>query len=138
MKIASFFNTQMSNTEYLANLKNQQMCEPKEFDKFYPSKAQELIKSTLEQNLRGYEFDVASLPLKTDELTKTLRDAVRNWSSQTRYKYVVQVVLGEIKQQGLKITSKCLWDVNSDNYASYTFRTETYYCTALVFACYNE
>lgn len=39
----------------------------------------------------------------------------------SRYKLVVQVVLGEIKGQGLKIASKCLWDPNFDNWASYTF-----------------
>lgn len=39
----------------------------------------------------------------------------------SRYKIVVQVVLGEIKGQGLKIASKCLWDPNFDNWASYTF-----------------
>ena len=39
-----------------------------------------------------------------------------------RYKLVFQVVLGEYKGQGLKITSKSLWDVEFDNYASYTFK----------------
>ena len=128
----------MNNTEYLSNLKNQQMCEPKELEKFYPSKATILIKQTLEQSLLGYELDISSLAGKTDELTKSLRDAMRAVLSLVRYKFVVQVIMGEIKQQGLKIASKCLWDVNSDNYASYTLKTETYYCTALVFGCYNE
>jgi Tctex-1 family. len=38
-----------------------------------------------------------------------------------RYKLAIQVVMGEIKGQGLRITSKCLWDPNFDNWASYTF-----------------
>ena len=129
----------MSNSEYLSNLRNQQMCEPKDNEKFYPSKTKELIKSALENCLNNYEFDVEGLPAKTEELTKSVREAVRAGESQSgRYKLVVQVVIGEIKNQGLKITSKCLWDTNSDNYASYTHRTETYYCTAIVFGCYNE
>ena len=42
-----------------------------------------------------------------------------------RYKLVFQVVLGELKGQGLKITSKSLWDTEFDNYSSYTFKNVT-------------
>lgn len=38
-----------------------------------------------------------------------------------RYKIAVQVVVGENKGQGVRVTSKCLWDANIDNHASYTF-----------------
>ena len=39
-----------------------------------------------------------------------------------RYKLVVQVVIGEIKGQGLRVMSKCLWDDQFDNYATYTYK----------------
>ena len=38
-----------------------------------------------------------------------------------RYKIVVQVVLGQVRQQGVKVASRCLWDADADNHASYTF-----------------
>jgi len=38
-----------------------------------------------------------------------------------RYKIAVQVLVGENKGQGLRVTSKCLWDPTVDNSASYTF-----------------
>lgn len=38
-----------------------------------------------------------------------------------RYKVVVQVTIGEMKHQGVMLSSKCLWDPNTDNYASETF-----------------
>ena len=38
-----------------------------------------------------------------------------------RYKIAVQVIVGENKGQGLRVTSKCLWDPTVDNSASYTF-----------------
>ena len=55
-----------------------------------------------------------------------------------RYKFIVQVVMGELKGQGLRIASKCLWDVNFDSYASYTYQKNDFYCTAMVFGCYYE
>ena len=39
-----------------------------------------------------------------------------------RYKYVVQVTLGEVKKQGVRIASRCLWDTNNDNHSSYSFK----------------
>ena len=38
-----------------------------------------------------------------------------------RYKLGIKVVMGEIKGQGVKVASKCLWDVVFDNYASYHY-----------------
>lgn len=55
-----------------------------------------------------------------------------------RYKVIVQVVMGEIKGQGVRVTSKCLWDPKVDNSASYTFKNESFYATAMVFGCYFE
>lgn len=37
-----------------------------------------------------------------------------------RYKIVVQVSIGEVKNQTVRVTSKCLWDSENDNYCSVT------------------
>ena len=46
-----------------------------------------------------------------------------------RYKLAIQVTIGEMKGQGLKISSKCLWDPAFDNYASYTFTTVRFFAS---------
>lgn len=55
-----------------------------------------------------------------------------------RYKFVVQVTLGEVRDQGVRVASRCLWDTDTDNYASYSFKSETIWCNALVFGVYTE
>ena len=50
----------------------------------------------------------------------------------------MQVVLGENRQQGVRVASRCLWDAAADNYASYTYKADTLWCTAMVFAVYTE
>lgn len=55
-----------------------------------------------------------------------------------RYKLGVQVMLGELKGQGLRVASKSLWDPNFDNWASYTFSNENLFCTGMVFGIYFE
>ena len=39
-----------------------------------------------------------------------------------RYKFVCTVTIGEHKSQGIKVTSRCLWDMKTDNFASATFK----------------
>ena len=39
-----------------------------------------------------------------------------------RYKFVVQVILGENKSQGVRVASRCLWDPETDNYATFSFK----------------
>ena len=41
--------------------------------------------------------------------------------NHTRYKIIVQVLIGEQKGEGLRIATRCLWDPEADNYASHTF-----------------
>jgi hypothetical protein len=55
-----------------------------------------------------------------------------------RYKLGIQVILGELKGQGLRVASKSLWDPKFDNWVSHTFTNETIYCTAIVFGIYFE
>lgn len=38
-----------------------------------------------------------------------------------RYKVVVQVTLGQMRDQGVRVASRCLWDTAHDNYASASF-----------------
>ena len=47
---------------------------------------------------------------------------VRLEISTPRYKIIVQVTLGEMKDQGVRSTSRCLWDPSTDNYASSSFK----------------
>lgn len=41
--------------------------------------------------------------------------------SQSRYKIVVQTNVGQLKDQGIRIASRCLWEPNTDNYASTSY-----------------
>lgn len=49
-----------------------------------------------------------------------------------RYKLVVQVELGEKKGQAVSMVSRCLWDTNTDNFASEGYETETLFCNCQV------
>ena len=55
-----------------------------------------------------------------------------------RYKLIVQVTIGQRKDQGVRITSRCLWDTSTDNYASVKFQNEYIWASAIIFGLYTE
>jgi len=57
----------------------------------------------------------------TREITQEVRRRVKEEMELPRYKIVVQVVLGEVRAQTVRVASRCLWDAEADNYASYSY-----------------
>lgn len=55
-----------------------------------------------------------------------------------RYKIVVQVTIGQMKDQGVRVASRCLWDTATDNYTSVQFKNQSLWCSAMVFGVYTE
>ena len=55
-----------------------------------------------------------------------------------RYKIIVQTTVGQQKQQGVRVVSRCLWDVDVDNCSSYTYQSDTLWATVMVFGLYVE
>ena len=55
-----------------------------------------------------------------------------------RYKIVVQSVVGQQKQQGVRVASRCLWDTDTDNFSTYTYTNDTLWCTVMCFGLYSE
>lgn len=95
----------------------------------------QILKEVLAEKLTGakYEGDACA------EAAKNLSDEIRNRLKGLpfeRYKYVVQVAIGERREQGVKMGTRCFWDSNTDNQASETFMNDQIFCVATAFAVY--
>ncbi|XP_074524642.1 dynein light chain Tctex-type protein 2B isoform X2 [Halichoeres trimaculatus] len=78
-------------------------------------------------------------PEEVSELSRSLADCIKDKvksSGFDRYKLVVQVVIGEQRGQGVKMSSKCLWDADTDNYAEDVFINDSLFCAVAVFGSY--
>ena len=49
---------------------------------------------------------------------------------------MVQVLIGEQKGEGVRMSTRCLWDAEADNYASHTFLNDSLFCVAVVYGIY--
>lgn len=78
-------------------------------------------------------------PDEVPELCRSLADTVKEkvkTLGYDRYKLVVQVVIGELRGQGVKMTSKCFWDADTDSYAEEVFINDSLFCVVTVFGGY--
>ena len=66
-------------------------------------------------------------PQLVKQLADDIREKVKSMGYD-RYKLVVQVELGEKKGQAINMVSRCLWDTNTDGFASESYESETLFC----------
>lgn len=80
----------------------------------------EILHDCLVERLTGQAYEGE----KCNEAAKQLADIIRNRLKNLgydRYKFVVQVLIGERRDQGVYFGTRCFWDSNTDNQASETF-----------------
>eukprot|EP00811_Abedinium_folium_P002727 NODE_12504_length_1221_cov_4.188300.p2 GENE.NODE_12504_length_1221_cov_4.188300~~NODE_12504_length_1221_cov_4.188300.p2 ORF type:complete len:129 (+),score=34.76 NODE_12504_length_1221_cov_4.188300:104-490(+) len=116
---------------------NTYIMNPKDDEKFLPSKVTGVIKRVMDDYLKDKEYWHEDAKDWTLELSKDIKAAVKELRIP-RYKVIVQVVIGEQGSQGIRIASKSLWDKSSDSWASYTFQSSSLFAVGMVFGCYYE
>mmetsp|Transcript_27595 Transcript_27595/g.40612 ORF Transcript_27595/g.40612 Transcript_27595/m.40612 type:complete len:152 (-) Transcript_27595:1691-2146(-) len=125
------------------------IMKPDENEKFYPSQVKQIAQDVLKDELDGkiderwmeewVEYNTAD---DFESLSKDIADKIKTKCKNTlnlpRYKLIVQVTIGQKKDQGVSITSRCLWDTSTDNYASVSYQDAFIWASALVFGLYIE
>ncbi|XP_064606974.1 uncharacterized protein LOC135471613 [Liolophura sinensis] len=124
-----------SNVDTLFQKEPTYRLEPRK--KFCSGTVRSIIKATLDGRLEGFHYSAQHGAVLSKLLSEEIKDKVKALSLD-RYKIVCQVAIGEKAGQCAIVTSRCVWDPNFDNSATYTFETPSVYCTATVFGVYSE
>ena len=120
---------------------------PNENQRFYPSKAKIIANEILQGDLEGkvdekWVEEWSDFGDEFETLSKDIADKIKEKCKSTmdipRYKIVVQVTIGQMKDQGVKITSRCLWDTTTDNYATVSYQNQHIWASAIVFGLYAD
>merc|ERR1712154_750245 len=114
---------------------NTYIMQVKDSEKFLPSQVSAVIEKVMREYLSDKEYCAEEAKSWTLDLSNDIKTAVKELQIP-RYKIIVQVVIGEQASQGIRVASKCLWDVSSDNWASYTSQNQTLFAVGMVFGCY--
>lgn len=53
-----------------------------------------------------------------------------------RYKLVIQTTIGQMKDQGIRVASRCLWDLSTDNYSAVNYTNVSEFW--IILTCFRE
>ncbi|KAL6744903.1 flagellar inner arm dynein light chain [Haematococcus lacustris] len=109
--------------------------EPDYKSKFKASRAKELIAGVLKARLTGASYHADNTSSWAREIADDIKQKLKEegWS---RYKFAVQVFIGEQRGEGVRLACRGFWDARTDNYAHDTFQNETLFCVATAFGVY--
>ncbi|XP_015183553.1 PREDICTED: tctex1 domain-containing protein 2-like [Polistes dominula] len=108
---------------------------PHLYDKFKPLSAKEVIHNVLFDQLSTKTYNAQDAVQWTKNIADILKVKIKELQFK-RYKYVVNVVLGEQHGAGIKMGTRCIWDTEADAYAFDSFVNDTIFCVATVYAVY--
>ncbi|XP_063352342.1 dynein light chain Tctex-type protein 2B isoform X2 [Pelmatolapia mariae] len=108
---------------------------PNHQQKFRPAVVKECIREIVRERLSGVQYNPEEVPELTRSLADSVKDKIKN-AGFDKYKLVVQVVIGEQRGQGVKMSSRCFWDADADSYAEDVFMNDSLFCVVAVFGSY--
>lgn len=109
--------------------------EPPFSQKFKPSRAKELIAAVLKERLNGAVYHADNMSAWTREIADDIKQRMKN-EGWLRYKFAVQVFIGEQRGEGIRLGCRGFWDAKTDSFANETFQNESLFCVAAVFGVY--
>ena len=111
--------------------------EPKEDEMFYPARVKVIIQEVLEEKLRDQTYEDGNAQALALEISSIIKSRCKNLK-MPRYKLMVQTLVGENQQQGVRMVSKCMWNSSFDNYASCSYVNDSLFAVCMVFGSYFE
>lgn len=120
-----------------AKIANTYKLRPDADKRFRCNDVKDAIDRVLESHLKELPYDPEKckslLPCIADEI----KDKVKVLGFE-RFKLVCVVTIGQLNNQGVRVASRCLWDVETDRVASSSFCGNDLFATAAVFGIYRE
>jgi len=114
------------------------ITKPDETEVFYPSEVKRIANEVLDAELGDKEYDEDLSKEWIVAICDKIKERVKAECNIPRYKIVVQVTLGQMKDQDVRVASRCLWDTATDNYASVNYKNQHLWCCAMIFGLYTE
>ncbi|XP_052689288.1 dynein light chain Tctex-type 5-B-like [Crassostrea angulata] len=99
------------------------------------------VKNVIRDVIEGYLAEEKYEPELCRQMTKTLSEIIKARVKEMmipRFKIICTVHIGESKNSGLWVGSRCLWDASCDTYSTFEYRNKTLFAIGTVFGIYYE
>ena len=105
--------------------------------KFDLKEAKALVDSILEENFSDVKYEPVKMSHHAKRVSTIIKDKMKNLGYK-RFKFVCNVTVGQQENQGIKISSRFLWDAKRDNWINSTYCNRDLFAVASVYALYYE
>jgi hypothetical protein len=105
--------------------------------KFQSDKVKTIIESVLELQLKEETYDPKSCKQMVLTLSEIIKSRVKDLNYQS-YKIVCVVSIGELKEQGFRMGSRCCWDAKWDSFATGSYKNKSLFAIGSVWGVYFE
>ena len=89
----------------------------------------------MSKHLDDQEYQSEHAAQWTRDIADQIKVSLKN-GEYLRYKFLVQVVIGEQRGEGIRMGCRCVWDADTDCYASESFKNDSLFCVATAYAVY--
>ena len=132
------FQTQSEQPQAMAiKIANTFRTEPEESKRFRCRDVKHTIDSVLTARLDGLSYDSEKCRILLPSIADEIKNKVKLLGFE-RFKLVCIVTIGKLNNQGIRVTSRCLWDTTMDRMATSSFCSEDLFASASVFGIYQE
>ncbi|CAL1542442.1 unnamed protein product [Lymnaea stagnalis] len=111
---------------------------PNSSDRFQPSKAQKVMMEVLESYLGGEKYSTEICGNIVQQISDVIKGRVKDLGFSQRYKFVCVVTIGQVRQQGVAVCSRSVWNTETDNFATASYKSGDIFAVANIFATYFE
>lgn len=118
-------------------LENTYQMNPSDKQHFSSCKAEAMIREVLETQLSGQAYVASKAPALVASLSERVKAAVKGLHCE-RHKLIANVQLGPVKEQGMVVASRSLWDSSTDTSSTASYNNGKIFAIATVFAVYFE
>lgn len=122
----------------ITKVANTYRLEPEKEERFNASSAEKVMKGVMTSYLEGEKYDKNLCTNLSKNLSDVIKERIKDMGFSARYKYVCMVTMGEVKGQGIAVSSRCVWYTDTDNYASVTYTHGNLFAVATLYAVYFE
>ncbi|XP_045206811.2 dynein light chain Tctex-type protein 2B-like [Mercenaria mercenaria] len=119
------------------NLENTYKMSPDVGNHIAPSKIEQAAEQILKDEIGSREYNSYLAGDMACTISAKIKSKVKEMNFP-RYRIICQVIITEVKDQGIEAASRCLWDANCDNYTTVYYKNESIAAIAMLYGVYFE
>ena len=105
---------------------------------FNSCEVEKVAETVLVDRLKNLKYEPSKCKILSQELAATIMERLKSLHLR-RYKLVAVVSIGSLKERpGMQFGSRCLWNQETDSFASIKFTNESLFAVAMIYGLYYE